>query len=152
MSAELCPVCSEPQLIRIQAEVLTCQSCHARIINNQIICPACKRPNVIGRENCTACGEPLTVIGAVISRQVAGFGSHRLEQLKNQANEIKTSAEQHSNARMSILKDLDQRRIESDREAAEQQDLRDQSVLKYTAMGAGIFLLLVAIISLIILL
>jgi hypothetical protein len=87
-----------------------------------------------------------------MSRQVAGFGSHRLEQLKGQASKIKASAEQHSNARMSHFKDVDQRRIQSEREADAEQHIRDRTILKYTAIGSGVFLLIVAIISLIIIL
>lgn len=87
-----------------------------------------------------------------MSRQVGGFGSHRLEQLKGQASEIKARAEQHSNIRMSHFKDVDQRRIQSELEADTAQRLRDRAILKYAAIGSGIFLLIVAIISLIIIL
>jgi hypothetical protein len=152
MSAETCPVCSEPQLISLQSGVLKCQFCHAQIINGRLICPSCKRANDIGLEQCSVCGEPLTVVGAVISRQSTGFGSQRLEQLKVQASDMKAHAEKHSQERMTVFKDVDQRRIQSEREAATQQHLRDRTVLKYTAIGAGAFLFLVAIISLVILL
>jgi len=152
MAAGNCPVCSQPQLVSIQPDLLECQFCHARIINGQLICPACKRANSVTLEHCSVCGEPLTVFGAVMSRQLAGFGSHRLEQLKGQANEIKARAEQHSKARMSHFKDVDQRRMQSEREAATEQHLRDRTILKYAAIGSGVFLLIVAIISLIIIL
>jgi hypothetical protein len=75
-----------------------------------------------------------------------------LEQLKGQASVIKAAAEVHSQARMADLKDVDQRRINSEREASLLQHLRDQTIFKYTAIGAGVFLLLIAIISLIVLL
>jgi hypothetical protein len=152
MAAQLCPVCSEPQLISHGPGVLDCQYCHARIINGQLICPACKRANEIGLEHCTTCGEPLTVFGAVISRQSAGSGSNRLEQLKSQAGEIKAIAEEHSNLRMSHLNAADQRRIREEENAASEQKLRDQTILKYAAIGSGAFLLIVAVISLIIIL
>lgn len=152
MSAEICPICSEPQLFSSEAGVYQCHYCKARIVNGRLICPACKRSNEIGLENCSVCGEPLTVIGAVISRQVAGYGSLRLEQVKAQANEIKAQAEQHSRVRMSAFNEVDQRRKQAEQEDAVQQQVRDHEILKYTAIGAGIFLLLVAIISLIIIL
>jgi len=149
MSADNCPICAEPQLLTIQPGELECRFCKAHLINGRHICPACKRANEIGIAHCSICGEPLTVIGAVISRQAAGHGSQRLEQLKTQAGEIKAQAERHSKVRMADLEDVDHRRIQSERDASFQQHMRDQSILKYTAIGAGIFLLLVAIISLI---
>ena len=152
MSADICPICTEPQLLRIQSGVLECQFCKAHLINGRIICPACKRANEIGPEHCNSCGEPLSIVGAVISRQAAGHGSQRLEQLKGQAGEIKAQAERHSQVRMAGLENVDHRRIQSERDSSLRQQLRDQSIFKYTAIGAGIFLLLVAISSLIVLL
>ncbi len=152
MENQDCPICSEPQLISTRPGVMECQYCHAKIINGQLICPSCNRANEIGLEHCKACGEPLTVVGAVISRQVSGSGSQRLDQLKSQASEMKAIAEEHSHLRMSQFNAIDQRRIKAEKDAARSQEIRDQSVLKYTAIGAGVFLLIVAIISLIIIL
>ena len=152
MSADTCPNCSEPQLIAARPGVLECNYCHATIINGQLICPACKLANQIGLEHCSTCGEPLTVIGAVITRQTSGFGSQRLEQLKQQAGSMKAKAEEHSRVRMDHFTEIDQRRIHAENEAATRQELRDQSIMKYTAIGVGVFLLIVAIISLIIIL
>jgi hypothetical protein len=152
MSTDRCPICTEPQRVTTRPGVYECQYCKAQIINGQLICPACKRANDINLEYCSFCNEPLTVVGAVMSRQAVGYGSRRLEQLKEQAAEIKAQAEMQSHARMSIFNDVDQRRIQSEREAAEQQKLHDQKIFKYTALGLGAFLLLVAIISLIVLL
>jgi hypothetical protein len=152
MSAERCPICTEPQLVITRPGVYECQYCKAQIINGQLICPACKRANDINLDNCSTCNEPLTMVGAVMDRQAVGYGSRRLEQLKGQAAEIKAQAEMHSHARMSNFQDIDLRRIQSDREAADQQRLHDQKIFKYTAIGLGVFLLLVAIISLIVLL
>jgi hypothetical protein len=152
MSADTCPICTEPQLVSIQPGIYECRFCKAQIVNGRLICPACKRANDIGLENCSICGEPLTIVAAVISRQAAGQGSQRLEQLKGQAREIKAQAEVHSQARMTDFQEVDHRRIESEREASVQQRLKDQIIFKYTAIGLGSFLLLVAIISLIVLL
>jgi hypothetical protein len=152
MSPDRCPICTEPQLVMTRQGVYECQFCKAQIINSQLICPACNRANDINLEHCSTCNEPLTVVGAVMSRQAVGYGSRRLEQLKGQAAEIKAEAEIHSHARMSNFQDIDLRRIRSEREAADQQKLHDQKIFKYTAIGLGAFLLLVAIISLIVLL
>jgi hypothetical protein len=152
MSTEICPICNEPQLLSTEPSVFECQYCKARIVNGRLICPACKRANELGLEHCHVCGEPLTVVGAVISRQVAGYGSQRLEQIKVQAGEIKAQAERHSQVRMSAFNDVDQRRKQSERDDAARQKVRDHEILKYTAIGSGIFLLIVAIISLIIIL
>ena len=149
MSAEICPICTEPQLVSPQPGVLECQYCHARIVNGLLICPSCKRATQIGGEQCNSCGEPLSVVGAVISRQISRSASQRLDQMRGQAGEIKAKAEKHSRARMSEFTDIDQRRIRAERQAATEQKIRDQSILRYTAIGAGIFMLIVAIISLI---
>jgi hypothetical protein len=152
MSSEICPRCNEPQLVSNQAGVQDCLYCKARIINDNVICPACKRANEIHLETCYQCGEPLSVVGAVISRQKAGQGSQRLEQLKSQAGEIKAQAEIGSRQRMAVLNDEDRKRIESEQAAALKQKERDQRILKYAAIGAGGFLFLVAIISLLVVL
>ena len=149
MSAENCPICNEPQLINPQPGVLECQYCHAKIVNGLLICPSCKRANQIGQEHCNRCGEPLSVVGTVINRQIRGSASQRLDQMRVQANEIKASAEKHSRARMSEFTELDQRRIQAEKQAAQEQKLRDQTILRNAAIGAGVFLLIVTIISLI---
>ncbi|TFH32889.1 MAG: hypothetical protein E4G99_12210, partial [Anaerolineales bacterium] len=150
MSADTCPICNEPQLVRIQPGVLECHFCKSQIVNGQIICPACRRANAIGLENCSGCDEPLTVFSAVMSRQTAGRGSQRLEQLKGQAGVIQVQAEKHSQARMADFQEVDLQRIESERKASEQQRLHDRLIYKYTAISLGIFLLVVAIVSLIV--
>jgi hypothetical protein len=94
----------------------------------------------------------LSVVGAVISRQKVGMGSQRLEQLKSQAGDMKAQAEMGSRQRMAVLNDEDQKRIEADRVASIAQKERDRQILKYAAIGAGAFLFLVALISLIIIL
>ncbi len=87
-----------------------------------------------------------------MNRQGLQSRSHRLEQMRSQASAIKEAARLSSEARMAGLNEVDQRRIEHERAERYAQEQRDQQLFRNLAIGIGIFLLMIAAISLVILL
>jgi hypothetical protein len=72
--------------------------------------------------------------------------------MRTMVPEIKEKSATHSAARMAALTEVDQIRIEAEREAMRLQGLRDLELLRNIKIAFGIFLALLAIISLIVLL
>lgn len=85
-------------------------------------------------------------------RQGIQTKSHRLEQMRTRAGTIKEQARLSSDARMAEFIQIDQRRIEHERADLYAQQQRDRRLYRNVALGFGIFLFLVAAISLVILL
>ncbi|MGD8730701.1 MAG: zinc ribbon domain-containing protein, partial [Anaerolineales bacterium] len=131
---------------------LYCEHCHAHIIQGQLQCPSCQTLNPIGHETCMNCAEPLTILGRVISRQGLQTKSQRLEQMRQRASAIKAEAQSSSDARMAEFVEMDRRRIQLEREAVLVQQEKDRLLFRNVAIGIGIFLLVVVLISLVILL
>jgi hypothetical protein len=147
-----CPICKEITLTQEAPGVLVCEHCRARIVQGQLQCPSCKSSNPIGTETCVTCGEPLTIFGRVISRQGGQTKSHRLEQMRSRASEIKEKERASSEVRMAGFKKIDRRRMEFERKQLLAQRLRDRRLFRNVAIGLGLFFLIVTIISLVVLL
>ena len=141
MTNAQCPSCGDMALQVISLGEAVCQRCGAMFQSGKRLCPACNTLNEIESEACQACQEPLTVFETVISRQKAGLSSYRLEQMRGLAAGLKEQSARQ-----------DQRRQETEREAMDIQGERDLRLLRYVKIGFGIFLALLAIISLIVLL
>ncbi len=152
MTNAQCPSCGEMTLQEISLGEAVCQRCGAEFQSGKRLCPACGALNEIVGESCQACHEPLTVFETVLSRQKAGLSSYRLKQMRDLAAGIKEQSARHSEERMSEFTAVDQRRREAEREAMLIQGVRDIQLLRYVKIGFGIFLALLAIISLIVLL
>jgi hypothetical protein len=72
--------------------------------------------------------------------------------MRIQASTIKEQARLSSEARMAGLAEIDQRRIEHEHAELFAQQQRDRQLFRNVAIGLGIFLFIVATISLVILL
>jgi predicted amidophosphoribosyltransferase len=129
-----------------------CQSCAAEYQGGKRRCPACGELNPIEGESCARCQEPLTVLETVLARQKAGLSSYRLEKMRALAPDLKEQGNRHSAVRMAEFTAVDQRRMDADREAMFTQQARDLMLLRNVKIGFGIFLVLIAIISLVVLL
>lgn len=152
-AAQRCPNCGELTLTGEAAPGgLHCSHCGAHIVQGQLECPSCQSLNPIGTELCMACAEPLTIFGRVLSRQGLQVQSKRLEQMRNRAGEIKDQALKSSDIRMAGFREIDQRRIESEQAAMQAQRERDRRLFRYVAFALGLFMLIVAVISLVVLL
>jgi hypothetical protein len=72
--------------------------------------------------------------------------------MRGRANAIKQEARRSSDIRMAALNEIDQRRIEHEREDLVAQKLRDQRLFRGVAIGLGLFLFIIAAVALVILL
>lgn len=151
MSAPQCPICNKAILRTVSPGILTCDYCHARIVRGQLRCRACQTLNPIGTESCSNCGEPLTIVSQVISRQGSPSKSQRLEQMRSRAGAIQEEARVSSDARMAEFMEVDRRRIEGEHEALLAQQEHDRRLFRNLAIGMGVFFLLIAAATLVIL-
>lgn len=103
-------------------------------------------------ETCSICGEPLTIVGRVISRQGSQTKSQRLEQMRSRAGVLKEEARVSSEVRMAEFVEIDRRRIEREREESYVQKLRDRLLFRNVAIGLGVFLLIVVVVTLVVIL
>ena len=152
MSNPQCPSCGEMALQVSALGDAVCLSCAAEYQAGKRRCPACSELNPIERESCSRCQEPLTVFETVLARQKAGLSSYQLEKMRALAPGLKEQGNLRSDERMAELNAVDQRRITADREAMFTQQARDLTLLRNVKIGFGIFLALIAIISLVVLL
>jgi hypothetical protein len=102
-------------------------------------------------ESCSNCGEPLTIVSQVISRQGSQLKSQRLEQMRSRAGAIQEEARVSSDARMAEFMEVDRRRIKGEHEALRAQQEHDRRLFRNLAIGMGVFLLLIAVATLVIL-
>jgi predicted amidophosphoribosyltransferase len=152
LTALVCPNCNVAALHSESQGVLICDHCHAHIVQGQLECPSCQSLNPIGMETCSVCGEPLTIVGRVISRQGSQTKSQRLEQMRARAGVLKEEARVSSEVRMTEFVKIDRRRIEREREESYIQQLRDRLLFRNVAIGLGVFLLIVAVVTLVVIL
>ena len=152
MQTVQCPSCGEIALQLSPPRDGDCQRCGARFRDGMRICPTCGGKNKIKDEICQNCGESLTVFRTVLSRQDPASSSHRFEQMRTQAESIKTKGNLESAARMSQFLGIDQRRLSAEREAQIIQQEKDRLLIRNVLIAVGIFLGLVAITALIVLL
>jgi hypothetical protein len=143
-----CPVCDAPD-VKIVDDHFECDYCSSIMPHNLLVCPSCRNPNPIDSENCTVCGEPLTLVSQVIIRHTElDLGPYRLRQAREQAAQIQESGERASQQRLRDLQEADSKRIQAAREA-EMIRRKEQIRLMQFALGIILVFILVVIILLI---
>jgi len=147
-----CPICSEKKLVEIGQSSYRCQHCRASIIDGELVCSACGKHNLLGAVKCESCQEPLTIFSRVVSRHTPSSRIWRLDQARHQANSLKATEAQASEARMEDFLEIDRKRKTGEREAAIMQQEADRLLFRHVKIGLGIFLAVVAIASLLIIL
>jgi len=145
-----CPICSEEKLVEIGQSAYQCQHCRASIIDGNLVCSSCGKHNPLDANKCESCREPLTIFSRVVSRHSKSTRSWRLDQARNQANKLKVAEAYASEARMEGFLEIDRKRKSAEREAAVRQQEADRQLFRYVKIGLGIFLAIVAIVSLIV--
>lgn len=145
-----CPICSEEMLVESGPSTYKCQHCRASIIDGKLVCSACGKHNPLDAAKCETCREPLTIFSRVISRHSKSTRSWRLDQARDQANTLKAAEASASEARMENFIETDRKRKVAEREAALLQEEADRQLFRYVRIGLGIFLAIVAVVSLLI--
>jgi hypothetical protein len=106
--------------------------------------------NPLNANKCESCQEPLTIFSRVVSRHSKSTRIWRLDQARNQANKLKAAEAHASEARMEDFLEIDRKRKSAQREASVRQQEADRQLFRSVRIGLGIFLAIVAIVSLIV--
>jgi hypothetical protein len=96
-------------------------------------------------EICAKCGEPLTVVSKIMSRQGVGVKPYRLDIVREQASSIKEQEAVASQRRMATFEDIDRRRAEALAEAQEAQRAHTQRISVILIGVSALFLVAIAI-------
>jgi hypothetical protein len=142
-----CLACTAPGLELVAKGVLKCQYCASSFRGLPLICPSCGWINTIQAESCPDCGEPMTVITQVISRQDKSGGPRWLERVQSQAEEIKKSEEIASRDRLQKLQEIDRKREEAIAEEKVRRSKDDRFFLILIGSAVLIVIIIVAILA-----
>jgi hypothetical protein len=142
-----CPVCSAPN-VKITDEFFECAYCGSIQRHDLLICPSCREPNPPESEECSVCGEPLTLVSQVMMRHSdLDSGPYRLRQAREQAARIKESEERSSQQRIHDLEEEDRKRIQAAREAEMARQKEQSQLFKFTCAFIAILFLVILILT-----
>lgn len=141
----MCPSCSAQGLKPIGDGKFKCQYCDAIVVKQSVNCPTCGLINSTGDENCFNCGEPLTIIGQIMSRHTGDDQPLRLKQMRSQASALKERDAEPSRRRMEKFQETDRRREQSVYEAMEAQKVSNRRISTVLLAVAGLFILFVIV-------
>jgi hypothetical protein len=150
MAESQCPECSSTNIKRISPEIIECQDCgyHGEEFP-LMVCPSCRRANDYGVDACVQCGEPMSLFWQVLSRHANPTQSLRLEQIRSQADQIKTEAFAASKERYAQFEDIDRRRIRAEREAQLARAAQDRQLFVTVGIALGIFAIIILVVALV---
>jgi hypothetical protein len=140
-----CPACNAPEFASLGRGLYACGYCGTTFTRADVRCPACSRPVLDEAEACPHCGEPLTVVGAVVSRHLGTRPPRWLLVARAQAGEIRSQDLPLSQQRMQALLDIDQRRLASAAQEESRRRIRDRQTLTVAAaLCVGLVVLFLA--------
>jgi hypothetical protein len=142
-----CLACTAPGLELVRKGELKCQYCGSTFKGLPLVCPSCSWINTIEAERCPQCGEPLTVISQVISRQDASQGPQWLRRVQSQAEVIKQSEEIASQKRLQKLQEIDRKREEAVSAEKAQRTKDDRFFLMLIASGVLLVIIIITILA-----
>jgi hypothetical protein len=143
-----CPACTAMGLTLVQKGELSCSYCGSAFKGIPLICPSCGWINTIDAEDCPECGEPLSVIAQVISRQDKAGGPQWMKRVQSQLGEIRSAEERASQIRLQALQEVDQKREESLAEQKIRQSQAERNLLMIAFIVALLIIMSVIIIGL----
>jgi hypothetical protein len=111
-----------------------CSYCGSSFEQAEILCPTCSGPVTEEAEACPHCGEPLSVVGKVVSRQLDVRPPRWLRVARARASSLRRQDEPHSRLRMEALLEIDRRRLEMAAEGEARRRLRDRQTLMIAAV------------------
>lgn len=113
-----------------------------------MICPACNSPNDYNADACSACGEPMSLFWQVLSRHANPSHSMRLEQIRSQADAIKTEAMAASQQRYAQFEEIDRKRLQAEREAHLARASQDRQLFLTVGVALIGFVLILILVAL----
>ena len=143
MDALTCPACTAPSLVSDRGGGFHCDYCGVVWEVQPIRCPICGWQNPRRSEVCANCGEPLTMIGRVLTRQGTAGPPPWLGRVRSRAGELKEQGARASEQRMEQLLDIDRRRHLDDARALARQRATDRQVVLVVGVGVGVLALVV---------
>ena len=106
-------------------------------------CPVCGWQNPRRSEVCANCGEPLTMIGRVLTRQGTVGPPFWLGRVRSRAGDLKEQEARASELRMEQLRDVDRRRHLDDARALARQRATDRQIVLVVGLAMGMLGLIV---------
>jgi hypothetical protein len=98
-------------------------------------------------DECSRCGEPLSISAQVILRQSSLDEPYVLQKTRAQASAIKQREQKASESRMQVFEEIDRRRMEAEAMAIAEQRARDTRIFKALLILFGLFLFGLLIVS-----
>ncbi len=138
-----CATCTAPALIADGKGNFDCDYCGTHFVTERTKCPACGELNLKGADDCSNCGEPLSIVASVIDRQGSTFNPLWIRRLQSQVAGLKESEARASEERFEEFMEIDRRRKAAEAEAYSRQKQTDRSILFY---GAAALLLIVLVV------
>ncbi len=92
-------------------------------------CPSCGHYNPQGEEDCLNCGEPLSVVARVLTRQGNIGPPFWMRQLRSRVADLKHQEALASEQRYEQLQAIDRRRISAEAEAHARQQAKDRQMM-----------------------
>jgi hypothetical protein len=138
-----CAACTAPALTADSEGNFNCDYCGTHFVTERTECPACGELNLKGADDCSNCGEPLSIVASVIDRQGSIFNPLWIRRLQAQVAGLKESEARASEERFEELMTIDRRRKAAEAEAYARQIQTDRNILFY---GAAAVLLIVLVV------
>jgi hypothetical protein len=138
-----CAACTAPALTADSEGNFDCDYCGTHFVAERTECPACSELNLKGADDCSNCGEPLSIVASVIDRQGTTGNPLWIRRLKSQVAALKESEARASEDRFEEFVDIDRRRKAAEAEAFARQKQTDWNILFY---GAAAVLLIVLVV------
>lgn len=137
-----CPACGAPELEFDGESTFACEYCGTTLVAGRIECPACGERNSRAAENCSNCGEPLSIVASILDRQGSLGPPLWVRRLRSQVGELKLREEQASLSRFAAFQEVDQRRLAQEAAARARQQERDSNILFYGLLAVlGVMLI-----------
>lgn len=115
-----------------------------------MVCPSCSSANQYGVDACVQCGEPMSLFWQVLSRHANPSQSLRLEQIRSQADKIKTEAFAASQERYAQFEDIDRRRLQAEREDKLARAAQDRQLFLTVGIALGFFAIIIIVIAMVV--
>ncbi len=138
-----CAACTAPALTVDGEGNFDCDYCGTHFATERTECPACGELNLKGADDCSNCGEPLSIVASVIDRQGSTFNPLWIRRLQSQVAGLKESEARASEERFEEFMEIDRRRKAVEAEAYARQKQTDRNILFY---GAAAVLLIVLVV------
>lgn len=140
-----CAACTAPALIADNGGNFDCAYCGTHFVTERTECPACGELNLKGADDCSNCGEPLSIVASVIDRQGSTGNPLWIRRLHSQVASLKESEARASEGRFEEFVEIDRKRKAAEAEAYTRQKQTDRNILFFGAAAVLIIVLVILV-------